>query len=83
MNESCRIGHGKNSPGEACGRINTLKIGMICFVTWTSFQRVLELEVGAEAGVFPDGLLGNGHLFAVSALTELALRDTQLELCAS
>ena len=83
MNESCRIDHRKSSPGEACGRIDALKIGMICFVTWASFQRVLELEVGAQASVFPDGLLGHRHLFAMSALTELALRDTQLELCAS
>ena len=75
MNESCRIGRDEGSPCKTCGGISAMKIGMICFVTWAGFQRVLELKVGAQAGVFPDGLLGHRHLFAMSALAELALRD--------
>ena len=83
MDETCRIDHGKSGPGEACGGIDALKISMICFVAWAGFQRVLELQVGAEASVLPDGLPGHRHLLAVGALTELALRDAELELCAS
>ena len=75
MNQSSRIGRDKGSPGKTCDGINAVKIGMVRSVTWAGFQRVLELEVGAQACVFPDGLLGYRHLFAVSALAELALRD--------
>ena len=75
MNQSSRIGRDKSSPGKTCSGFDALKIGMVCFVTWAGFQRVLELKVGAQASVFPDGLLGHRHLFAMSALAELALRD--------
>ena len=75
MNQSSRIGRDKGSQDKTCSGFDALKIGMVCFVTWAGFQRVLELEVGAQAGVFPDGLLGHRHLFAMSALAELALRD--------